>query len=168
LLDIWKPNYYEITQEVDYIELCKTIGLPHERTKIQQKKAVQQIKKNVLDEFAINHSFDLCFWGIRCDESKGRSMLYRKNGFFVKSTEIHKCHPIALISQQQLWYFYEKYEIPVNQIYTKTMFLSKFQIRNTGWLSTDGAEQGKIAWLNYYYPDFYNKLKQNFNVSKNI
>jgi len=158
----WNLNYHEILQEIDYIELCNTIGLPSERSKNEQKKAVQSIKKNVLDEFALNHSFDLCFWGIRNDESKGREMMYRKNGFFIQTTEINKCHPIALISLEQLWYFYDYFKIPLNQIYTKTKFLNKFQIRNTGWLSNDGAEIGKVLWLKYYYPDYFNKLSKLF------
>lgn len=159
----WNLNYYEINQEIDYIELCKAIGLPSERTKQVQKNAVQSIKKNVLDEFAINHGFDLCFWGIRIDESNGRAMMYRKNGYFIQTTEIHKCHPIALITLQELWYFYDYFNIPINQIYTKTKFLDKFQIRNTGWLSNDGAETGRVLWLKYYYPDYYNKLSKEFN-----
>lgn len=154
----YKPNYYEINQPTDYIELCKIVGLPHERSRQEQKNAVQMIKKNVLDEFAENQGFDLCFWGIRKDESHARRMMYAKYGYFIKTGKIHKCHPIANILIDQLWYFYDKFEIPINEMYTKTLFLNKFQIRNTGWLSTDGARKGQIQWLKYYYPDYYNRL----------
>jgi phosphoadenosine phosphosulfate reductase len=164
LLDLWNPNYYEINQPLDYIDLCKIAGLPSERTTQGQKKVVELLKKNVLDEFAVNHGFDLCFWGIRCDESKGRSHLYRKHGFLVNSVEPAKCHPIALIKTEQLWYFYEKFKIPINGIYLKNMFLDKFQIRNTGWLSNDGSERGKMQWLKFYHPNIYNKLSKEFPI----
>ena len=158
----YNPNYYEIDQPTDYIELCKIVGLPHERSRQDQKNAVQLIKKNVLDDFALSQGFDLCFWGIRNDESKGRLHMFMKNGFFVRTTQMHKCHPIALITLQQLWYFYDKLKLPMNEIYNKTLFLDRFQIRNTGWISTDGAENGKIQWLKYYYPDYFLKLLNEF------
>ena len=162
LVKEWNLNYHEIQQKVDYIEMCKLIGLPHERSKQDQKTAIKNIKKNVLDDFAVDHQFDLCFWGIRCDESKGRRHLFMTNNYFVKTTLLHKCHPIALISLSELWYLYEEFQIPMNEIYNKTRFLNKMQIRNTGWVSTDGAASGKILWLKYYYPDYFNRLMCDF------
>lgn len=162
LVKEWNLNYFEVTQPIDYIDLCHTVGLPHERSKQQQNIAVKILKKNLLDDFAHQNGFDLCFWGIRCDESKGRMNLFKANGFFVKSTLINKCHPIALIKLQELWYLYDEWDVPCNEIYHKTRFLSKYQIRNTGWISTDDAQNGRIQWLKYYYPEHYNKLCKEF------
>jgi len=164
LLDLWSPNYHEINQPVDYIELCKIAGLPSERTETGQKKVIELLKKNLLDEFALNHSFDLCFWGIRRDESRMRTGMVKKYNFFIQSGNIHKCHPLAFITLQQLWYFYEKFNIPINGIYLKNKFLDKYQIRNTGWLSNDGAKRGQIIWLKYYYSEIYNKLSKEFPI----
>lgn len=158
VLEKYDINYHEIQQPVDYVELCRMVGLPHDRTRNGQKKAVELLKKNLLDEFAENNGFDLCFWGIRKDESRARDMMFAKYGFFIRTTKIHKCHPIALLTIDQLFYFYEKFKFPMNEIYSKTKFLNKYQIRNTGWLSTDGARKGQIVWLKYYYPDYYIKL----------
>lgn len=169
LLKIWKPIYHELKQPTDYVELSKVIGLPHERDSSVQGKAVKILKKSFLDEFALDNSLDLCFWGIRTDESKGRFRMFRKNGYFITSTEVHKCHPIALLTQQQLWYFYDKFNIPKNEIYNKTKFLKPFQIRNTGWVSTDGANQGRLQWLRYYYPEHYIKLQKEFpTIKRNV
>ena len=49
LLDKWDINYTEISQELDYIELCEAVGLPHERSESDQNRAVTKIKKDVLD-----------------------------------------------------------------------------------------------------------------------
>lgn len=162
LVDEWDINYEEIQQDVDYIEMCQLIGLPHERTASQQNKVITNIKKITLDDYAKKKGYDLCFWGIRADEAKKRQWLFKKNGYSVKTNDILKVHPIIHFTLSDVWEFYYFLDIPVNQIYTKNKFLKKEQIRNTGWVSTDGADSGKIMWLKYYYPEYYNQLQAKF------
>lgn len=162
LVDEWNLNYTEIKQEVDYIELSELIGLPHERSVGDQNRAVQMLKKKSLDAWAKGNGHDLCFWGIRADEAKKRQWLFKKYGYSVHTNDITKVHPIIHFRLNELWCTYEELNIPINQIYTKTKFLRREQIRNTGWVSTDGADSGKIMWLKYYYPEYFAKLMVKF------
>lgn len=155
-------KYIELKQEIDYMDLCKEFGLPSERTKQEEKKVRQKIKIDTLNDYAINNNYDLCFWGIRMDESKGRKYFVLRYGDITTNQQVNKSSPIARIKLNELFYFYDYYNIPLNPIYTKTKFLKREQIRNSGWISILGAENGKVKWLQYYYPEQFQKLVKEF------
>lgn len=152
----WNLNYIEIKS--DYFAI-KEFKPPDQRTKAEQSKYVDILKKIPFDNFAKENNHDGNFWGIRACESIGRNHLIKTNGLLFKSEKgIYRSSPIGWVTNEELWYFYEKFNIPMNQIYTKTKFINKDQIRNTGWLSTDGEDRGRVVWLRYYYPVQYKKL----------
>lgn len=160
-------NYIELQQDIDYIAFCKQFKLPHHRTVAEQKKAVAVLKKDQLDRFASRNGYDLIFWGLRADESRGRFNLAKNGYWFDKANGIRYCHPLIYMKQFELWYTYEILGLPVNEIYKKTTgIITKEQIRNSGYLSTDGANYGRIQWLRDFYPEEYSRLLYYFPESK--
>jgi len=156
-------NYIELKQEIDYLELCKQIGLPHERSKQDQDKAVKLIKKNVLDDFVKQENYDGCFWGIRSDESRKRKDLIRYKGTCFKNVDsLYRCSPLAYISDFEIWQIIDILKIQYCFLYDKNDVLKRSEIRNSGWISTDGAERGKILHTKRYYPELFNKLVKEF------
>lgn len=159
-------NYHEVVQQFDYIEVCKKYGLPHQRSKLTQGKVLKMIKKDQLDDFAKNGGYDLVFWGLRADESKARFGLSKKGFFFDKINGLRFVHPLIYLTQFELWYLYDYKNLPVNNIYNKTGIVKREGIRNSGWLSTDGAEFGRLEWLKTFYPEEFNKLNYYFPNAK--
>lgn len=164
ILKNYDINYIEISKGVDYLDLCKNIGLPHERTEYEQSKTVSIIKKKKADSIAESYGFDGNYWGIRTDESKKRLHLIKTKGFIFKSktTNLYRCSPIADFKTSDVFEIYEGMNLPINPIYNQTMYIDKFKIRNSGWLSTDGAADGCIVWLKYYYPELFARLQKEF------
>lgn len=159
MLDKYDINYIEIKNEVDYIELCKKQGLPHERSEYEQNQAVKALKKNQADGIAAKYGFDGCFWGIRAEEAIKRTWMIKHNGTLFKSKSgLYRCSPIAYLTTDDVFDIASHIDLPLNTIYTKTQFTKRNKIRNSGWLSTDGAKDGSVKWLKYYYPEYFNKL----------
>lgn len=163
ILSKYSFEYIEYNKGIDYIDLCKNIGLPHERTEYEQTKAVRTLKKNKGDELAIEYGFDGNFWGLRADESKKRLHLIKSKGVVFKSKcGLYRCSPLAYFKTKDVFDIYTALDLPLNPIYNQTKFMNKELIRNSGWLSTDGAAEGHIYWLKYYYPNHFAKLQKEF------
>lgn len=158
ILSQYNLNYHEVKQQYDYIDLCKRYNLPHLRSVASHKKVISLIKKSQLDAFAKKNGNDLIFWGLRADESKGRFNLSKNGYYFDKLNGLRFVHPLIYMPQFELWYIYDHYKLPVNNIYNNTGIIKKEQIRNSGWLSTDGAGFGRVEWLKRFYPEQFNKL----------
>lgn len=159
-------NYHEVKCPEDYIELNLKYGLPSiDRSKSDHEKVKQIVKKDVLDEYAIKNGWDCCIWGIRAEETKGRRALLRSRGLLYETKSgIGKCSPIGWWTGQDLWLAIDSLKIPYSDIYDKEMppFFTRKTISNSGWLTTDGAERGKVVWLKRFYPEQYKKLKKIF------
>lgn len=159
-------NYHEIEQQIDYIDLCKLYGLPHLRIPATQRKVVSIIKKDQLDRIAKDIGCDVVFWGLRADESRGRFGLSKKGYWFDKKNGLRFVHPLIYLSQFELWWLYDYYNLPINDIYTKTELVKREQIRNSGWLSTDGTQYGRLDWLSFHYPEEFSRLIYYFPDAK--
>ena len=60
-----------------------------------------------------------------------------------------------------MWAYIVSRGIPYNRrIYDAETHGQTRDLRNTGWLSTDGAEDGRIAWLAFHFPDEYETLAE--------
>ncbi len=159
-------NYIEVGggSLKDHIDFYKTHGL----TGINEhdhEGVVNKIKKNVLDSYALSNGFDGSFWGLRADESKGRRVLLRSRGeLFKTKIGLWRCSPMAFWTGSDIWQFIDYYKIPYNPLYDNTKFSTRENIRNIGWLSTDGAERGRIVWLKHYYPSVFNMLSKEFPI----
>jgi 3'-phosphoadenosine 5'-phosphosulfate sulfotransferase (PAPS reductase)/FAD synthetase len=79
------------------------------------------------------------------------------------TTTSQRAQPLAWWSAQDTWAYLFSREVPYHPLYDReTHGQTRETLRNTGWLSTDGAEQGRIAWLREHYPDQYRLLEAAF------
>lgn len=148
----------------EYIEWCKRIGLPHERTATAQSKVVKEIKRDRGAEWAREHGIDVQVLGLRACESVIRKMLLRKRGLLYQLADGQwRAQPLGWWETRDTWAYLYAHEVPYHPLYDcETHGQSRESLRNTGWLSTDGAETGRIAWLRHHYPDQYRLLEAEF------
>lgn len=160
LVKEWDLNYIELPAAVDYKDIITEFGLPDvTRTKAQQKTVVDILKKKHANSWSHEHGYDGNFWGIRADESRARAQLIRHKGDIFRAKDgLWRCSPLAHVSIRELWMMIDHYRVPYSAVYNKTLLFPREHIRNAGWLTTDGAAHGRIAWLKYYYPDYYREL----------
>lgn len=147
------------------IAWCQSVGLPHERTQSEQKRVVQAIKRDRGTEWAMDHGIAVQVLGMRIDEGGPRARLLRKRGPTYQTGDgLWKCNPLAWWSSKDVWAYIASHRIPYNRrIYdAETHGQTRETIRNTSWLSTDGAEDGRIAWLAFHFPEEYALLAGHF------
>jgi phosphoadenosine phosphosulfate reductase len=160
LVEAWNLNYIEIPA-INNPDLVKEYGMPDiNRTASQQNKVVNMLKKERANSWSHDHGYDGSFWGIRADESRGRKMLIKHKGELFRANDgLWRCSPLAYVRIRELWWMIDHYQVPYSAVYDKTLFFPREQIRNGGWMTTDGAGLfGRIAWLKHYYPEQYKIL----------
>jgi len=156
-------NLVEIQQPHDYMDIIDQYGLPDDRTPTQQDKVVRLLKKDLANEWAKANGYDGHFWGMRKEESAGRRVMLNNRGplFRAQAAGLWRCAPLADWRWEDIWAYIHAYDVPYSGIYDKHGFCDPRQIRNTSWVTTDGAaHNGRVAWLKYYYPELYAKLAE--------
>jgi phosphoadenosine phosphosulfate reductase len=162
IIALKKLNYEELLTNIDYIELCEEFGLPHNRSDNTQKKVVSMIKKNPANEWSKANKYNTVFWGIRAEESLNRKALMKFKGkSFVDKNGIRRISPIMDWKIKDVWAYHFYSGFPINPIYEKENCGESCEtIRNTGWLSTDGENRGRLEWLRKNYPEQYQKVRE--------
>lgn len=154
-----KAHYYEIKCPQDYLDLSLKYGLPHiDRTQKDHDKIIKMIKGEPITDFAKSKGFDCCFWGIRADETRGRAYLLKKYGL----NHNDKCAPIGFWTTYDIWAYILSKDIDYNTLYDKEIppAITRYNIKNSGWLTTDNIHKGRLLWLKRFYPDIFDKLKE--------
>jgi phosphoadenosine phosphosulfate reductase len=162
-------GYYEITTHgtlAERIELYRTIGLAHERSEERQKCHVKTIKKNPAIDYMLDHDYQVMFLGMRAQENpKTRGKLFNFRGVTYKDSHgLWHSNPLAWWTVRDVWAYIVKNNLPYNQrIYdAETHGFTRESIRNLSWISTDGAQYGRIAWLRQHFPKEFQKLRIEF------
>jgi phosphoadenosine phosphosulfate reductase len=154
----------------DFKEFLKEYGLPGvNRTKAQHEKAVNLIKKDVLKEYVLKNNGYGTIWGLRKSESKKRLNLIKARGYIYinKKDGLRYCSPIADWEHIDIWSYIYRFKVPYPDMYDKQNYgYTRNSIRNNSWITTDGADSGKIAWLQYNYPKYFDILIDAFPVLK--
>lgn len=149
----------------EYIDWHKRIGLAHERTREEQKKLVNKIKRDRGSEWCEAHGYDVQALGMRAAEGGPRAKVLRARGatYQIADGSWRSC-PIAWWESRDVWAWILSRELPYNRrLYdAETHGMTRESIRNTGWLSTDGAGEGRIAWLWRHFPEQARALEQEF------
>lgn len=149
----------------EYIEWCQRIGLPHERERGAHKRAVQTIKGDVGDALAEEHGWSTLALGMRIDEGGPRAILMRKRGpTYAVASGVVKTNPLAYWETRDVWAHIVANDLPYNRaIYdAETHGQTRETLRNTGWLSTDGAHDGRLVWLRAHFPAQWEALADAF------
>ena len=155
-------NHRSIT---DYIDWCKDIGLPHERTKTTQQRIVKEIKRDRGSEWCREHDYSVATMGLRAAEGGPRAKMLRAKGpLFQLVDGSWRCYPLANWHHDDVWAYLMFNEVPYNRkIYdAETHGMTRDTIRNAGWLSTDGAHRGRVIWLRAHFPEQYRRLVAEF------
>ena len=150
---------------VEYIAWCKAIGLPHERDRGVQQRVVAEIKRDRGTQWCHDHGFGVQALGMRISEGGPRAAMLRAKGpVYGLKDGTWKCNPLAYWTGQDVWAYIVSRCLPYNRrLYdAETHGETRESIRNTGWLSTDGAQQGRIAWLKQHFPAEYRVLLAEF------
>lgn len=171
----WEPiqEHFEARTTVHVIEPRRSleetiawlheVGLPHERTPAQQRAIVKSIKKDVGAAWCKEHGYAVQALGLRADESAQRRAFLRRAGTLYQAREVYIVAPLAWWTARDVWAYLVSRALPWHQMYDKeTHGITRETQRNTGWLSTDGAEHGRIAWLRHHYPEQYRMLVEHF------
>lgn len=161
-----KVHVLEATRSLEeYVEWCKQIGLPHERERSVQQRVVAQIKRDRGAQWCDENGYTVLALGMRIHEGGPRAKLLRGRGpvYELKSGQV-RCCPLAYWTSQDVWAYIASRRLPYNhKLYdAETHGMTRETIRNTGWLSTDGAHDGRIAWLRQHFPDQYDLLVRHF------
>lgn len=149
----------------EYVEYIRTVGLPHERTKSEQKRVVKHLKVDPGDAFANEHKFAVRTLGFRIAEGGPRAIQLKRRGpIYQLADGSWRCCPLAYWDGLDVWAYTFANAIPYNRrIYDAESFgMTRETIRNTGWLSTDGAHDGRIVWLRRHFPEQYDALARAF------
>ncbi len=155
----------------EYVEWCRSIGLPHERSRSAHSGVVRQIKGNRGTEWAAEHGFSVQALGMRIAEKGPRAKLLRSRGaIYQRANGDWIVCPMSQWTGLDVWAYILDRQLPYNRrIYdAETHGLTRETIRNTGWLSTDGAQNGRIAWLRRHFPEQYRMLVTEFPHVANI
>lgn len=150
----------------EYLEWLQSVQLSHMRTEAQQQNAVQHLKKDKGEDWALSNGFTCTALGLRLDESKGkrgkliqtRGLLYRRN------SGLWHCNPLGYWSHRDVWAYLFSRNVPYHPLYDhETHGFNREELRNSGWLTTDGISRtGRMPWLRQHYRDQYNALIEHF------
>ena len=151
----------------EYVSWYQDIGLAHCRTKAAHSKVVQQIKKSRGTQWCLDHGYEVQALGMRAKEHGGREDMIKALGAVIQSkrTGLWRCMPIAYWSNEDVWAHIAANDLPYNRrIYdAETHGLTRYTIRNLGWISTDGAHKnGRIGWLRDHFRAQFDQLVSAF------
>lgn len=149
----------------EYVAWCKNVGLPHERTRSAHAAVVKNIKRDRSAEWVAEHGFAVVCLGMRIAEKGPRAAMLRARGPVYQLVDgTWRCNPLTYWTNDDVWAFIASRGLPYNhRLYdAETHGLTRETIRNTGWLSTDGAERGRCAWLRQHFPEQWQMLVDEF------
>jgi 3'-phosphoadenosine 5'-phosphosulfate sulfotransferase (PAPS reductase)/FAD synthetase len=146
------------------IEWLKSVGLPHERGKAEHQRIIQTRKKDRGRDWCLENGYSVQVLGMRAEESRGRRWCFRVRGdTYELSTGITVCNPLAWWSVKDVWAYHVVNDIPWHPLYDmQVLGFTREMLRNGGWLYTDGAGNGWVAWLRRCYPEQYERLTLEF------
>lgn len=148
----------------EYIEWCREIGLPHERTKSAKARAVAEIKKDRGNDWCRENGYAVQALGMRIAEHGPRAAMLRARGptYELASGAVKTC-PLAYWSTADVWARIVSRDLPYPRLYDcETHNLTRESLRNTGWLSTDGTHAGRLLWLRQHFPHQWAALLDEF------
>lgn len=147
-----------------YIEFTRSVGLPHERSRSNQSRVVGKFKRTIGHDWAVEHGYIQAL-GLRIAEGGERAKVLCSRGpTYAIADGTIKTNPLAYWSARDVWAFIVANELPYNRrIYdAQTHGMTRERLSNTGWLSTNGAGWGRIAWLRAHFPQQYRRLIDEF------
>jgi len=138
----WKLNFYEIRPKTTFWKIVEEHGPPsHQRWRVKEPMCCYLLKTKPSCQFYRKMRIDLVFTGISAYESRvrklstsQRGLLYQaKNlGHYKFSKPIWRANPLGLWTDDDVWEYIKRFNIPVNPVY------QKYNILRTGCLPCTG------------------------------
>ena len=148
----------------EVIAWLRDVGLPHERSSAEQAAVVAALKKDVGTAWCLRHGFGAQALGMRAEENPHtRGRLFRARGLMYQSRGVVVVNPLGWWSAADVWAYIVERDLPYHPMYDcETHGMTRETLRNAGWLSTDGAERGRVGWLREHYPAEFRSLVSAF------
>lgn len=130
------------------------------QTQSQSNRQVKFVKKDPSDKYCKEKGFNGIFWGLRKEESlKRKWLLTAKGTTFETVNGFWRCAPLAHWTSEDIWAYIVSRNLAYPNLYDKEFGeMKRGNIRNTSWITTDGADQGRMLWLMNFYPNEYDRL----------
>jgi 3'-phosphoadenosine 5'-phosphosulfate sulfotransferase (PAPS reductase)/FAD synthetase len=145
------------------IAWLREIGLGYEREGRRQVGA--RAKGDRGDEYAREAGFVARALGLRAEESAQRKrFLLARGALYQRRTDgAWIANPLAWFTLEDVWARVVTRGLPYHRLYDCTTHgMTKRTLRNSGWLTTIGAVEGRIAWLRRHFPAQYRVLVAEF------
>lgn len=148
----------------DFIAWCHEIGLPHERDRSVQKGAVRKMKVGPAERWVAEQGIAVQCLGMRIAEKGPRAKRLKERGpIYQVASGSWRASPLCWWSTKEVWAYLVSRGLPWPRLYDcETHGFTRERLRNTGWLSTDDAHDGRILWLRAHFPEQYRMLVDAF------
>jgi len=142
------------------IAWLREVGLPHERSVSQQACVVGAIKRDRGDEWARAHGIAVSALGLRASESgRRRRALGSLGPLYQRADGGWIAAPLLRWTACDVWTWTVARGLPWLPLYDReTLGQTRESLRNGGWLSTDCAARGRLAWLRAHYRGEWERL----------
>lgn len=157
----YKWNLHHI-QTGDILDLIVTRGWFNHYTEGRETSlSLKEVKIDLPSDLAHKHFGRGRLWGLRANESRGRSALLLptrgitryKNGYIA-------CAPLWNWTGDEVQGTLTKHNIPTNPVYTKLTQLGvPEKEQRVGSYFDGGTDFGRITWLKRGWPDLYESLR---------
>lgn len=155
LVDEWNLNF-RVMKTRPILDVLAEYGIDHPGIDYRTMKAtVYEPVKQLCSE-----GYDGSLIGIRAQESSGRRWGAKKYGelFWAKGYQMWECWPMLHWKTEELWLYIDHFRIPYHPAYDKTRFEPRERIRVSYWAGETNRQFGRYKWLEYYYPELFQKL----------
>lgn len=155
LVDEWNLNF-RVMKTRPILDVFAEYGIDHPGIDYRTMKAtVYEPVKQLCSE-----GYDGSLIGIRAQESSGRRWGAKKYGelFWAKGYQMWECWPMLHWKTEELWLYIDHFRIPYHPAYDKTRFEPRERIRVSYWAGETNRQFGRYKWLEYYYPELFQKL----------
>jgi phosphoadenosine phosphosulfate reductase len=161
-----RTDAHEIPAErtlAETIAWLRTVGLGYEREGSAQR-VTNRAKRDRAGAWAEAHGVEVQAMGLRAEESRiRRGLLLSRGAVYTRRDGMSAVCPLAWWTSRDVWAYLYSREIPYHPLYDcETHGYTRETLRNTGWLTTIDAPEGRIAWLRAHFPAQYRMLVAEF------
>lgn len=146
----------------EYIAWLRGVGLGYERADQAHGK---RAKADRAREWCVAQRVAVQVLGMRAEESKGRRTGFRARGLLHRYVDdgLWVSNPLGWWTVQDVWARIASRGLPYPRLYDcETHGYTRERLRNTGWLTTVDAGEGRIAWLRTHFPAQWRALAAEF------
>lgn len=137
----------------------RVVGLGCDRTSEAAKKTSNRAKGDRGAAWAEEHGVSVQVLGMRGDETLSRRALFAARGPIYQARGLWIACPLASWSVVDVWAYTVAHDLPWHPLYDcEALGYTRETLSNTGWLTTHGVADGRIAWLRRHYPGLHARL----------